>query len=226
MKKIVVSLSFLALLFTLHINANAAEELDAIFMSSIDKSLNFVDLIELDLRNRFIASPEEFLTELSRQSSTVQKKVIFLIIWEHKHGSVYDGMTTLTDVLESNSYKKEFENLLALIKTELNRKTPDYRELFTRQTDGWATEALGLELRQAFERNPLEFVQRLSIYKAKWQLQTISILTYEYFIVDGPERLKTYIKELKSSEDVKNSYLCNITVDNLRIFYYEHASTR
>ncbi|MDR1669670.1 MAG: hypothetical protein LBR76_06910 [Oscillospiraceae bacterium] len=185
------------------------------FELSVKPGITFDILIDgLDLKTDFLLDPYGFLEALSRQPLNIQRKVVFLLVYQcHFYDYKEDFSEGLLKVSDSND--AGIIRLLAMIDTELNRTAPDYKELFTRLTDGLSAEAHGIEIYKAFIYDQYAFISRLSLYGAKWQIATCSRLAGVYKAAEKLPVLQDELAALRKDKREK-TFLFEITLDNLK----------
>ncbi len=194
------------------------------FEISVKPGVTFDILTDgLDFKTEFTNDPEGFLSALSKQTKKVQNKVVFLLVYQCKFW--YGGREELEKGLDSVSGSKNngANRLVTLINAELIRTKPDYRDLFTRITDGHFSESLGGELRIAFEYDQYAFIARLSLYNVKWQLMVCGLMTGEYVMAEDLPVLQDEIETLRKDKR-KKTFLFHITLDNVKNAIEEHIA--
>ncbi len=167
---------------------------------------------DLDFKGHFYQDAEGFLAALSEQPLKIQKKVIFLMIYQCRW---YSEDEQFNETLATVEEKTAVKSILQLIDAELTRTKPDYKELFTRRTDAMSGEKHGIEMREAFEYDTYAFIARLSLYGVKWQLMVCSKLASEYSIAEDLPVLEDEIAALRKDKR-KKTFLFEITLDNMK----------
>ncbi len=216
MKKIIAILLVLCSLVPSCLAAYSRDEaltLEERFEISIDISQWFGYLRDgLDFKTDFYHDAEGFLAALSEQPLKIQKKVIFLLIYQCRWNSEMEQFNETHKAIFGNT---DLAGILQLIDTELTRTKPDYKELFTRRTDAMSGEEHGVEMRRAFEYDTYAFIARLSLYGVKWQLMVCSKLAGEYLIAEEMPVLEDELATLRKDKR-KKTFLFEITLDNMK----------